>query len=783
MDETGESMVGYATHLLAIPSRLSPGLAFDEHLVNTRAGLLDAYEHQAYPFSGLLNDLQVKRDLRSSPLVTAIFNLDHPSVIPEMLNLEVEWYDRPIGFSPFDLFCNITDIAGELVVEYDFNADLFDASTVRRTLGHFQTLLQSIAADPGQRISHLPLLTEDERHQLLFEWNDTAAPFPHNVCIYQVFEDHVQRQPDALALVFQQQLLTYGELNRRANQLAHFLRNSGVGPEVPVGVYLERGPAAVTALLGIWKAGGAYVPLVPAYPRDRLAFLIADAEMPLVLTQEALRGDLPAGKTRSICIDADWNTIAQEPMVNPVPLAKTNNLAYIIYTSGSTGKPKGSLIEHRGLTSMSQDQVQRLGVGSGTRVLQFCSLSFDVSIYEIVMALGSGATLCLARQEDLMPGSDLLRTVRDLAVNIIVLPPSALEATPWADLPDLEVIIAAGEVCPAELVSRWAPGRRFFNLYGPTETTVVATMHECSASDEMPPIGRPIANTQAYILDGALQPVPVGVVGELCVGGVSVGRGYLRRPELTADKFVADPFNDDPHANIYRTGDLARYRSDGTIEFLGRIDNQVKLRGYRIELGEIEAVLSRHPAVRKAVVLLRQDRPGDARLVAYLLGQAREPDLREYLATQIPQYMIPAAFVNLDAFPLLPSGKVDRRALPEPAAITPRRQDSPSLPETELERLIAMIWQEVLGAEQVGIHDSFFELGGHSLHAVQVQSRLQQSLGRDLPIVTLFQYPTVRLLAGYLADEQDATQVHVGRGRAEIRKARRSLLRQSKEGG
>jgi len=352
-----------------------------------------------------------------------------------------------------------------------------------------------------------------------------------------------------------------------------------------------------------------------------------------------------------------------------------------------------------------------------------------------------------------------------------------------ADLPDLNVIIAAGEVCSAELVSRWAPGRRFFNLYGPTETTVVATMYECSAGDETPPIGRPVANSQVYILDGTLQPAPVGVAGELCVGGICVGRGYLGRPELSAEKFIPNPFSDDPAATLYRTGDLARYRPDGNIEFLGRIDHQVKLRGYRIELGEIEAVLSQHPAVRQTVVILREDRPGDKRLVAYLLGEATGTDWRAYLASELPPYMIPAAFVTLEAFPLLPSGKVNRKALPEPEALPARRKAPLVLPETELEQLIAAIWRETLQVEQVGIHDNFFELGGHSLHAVQVQSCLQQRLGKELPIVALFQYPTVHLLAGRLGNEQDVKPVvQVGRDRAEIRKARRSRMRPNKEG-
>jgi amino acid adenylation domain-containing protein len=477
-------------------------------------------------------------------------------------------------------------------------------------------------------------LTESQRHQLLIEWNNTTTAFPHNKCIHHLFETQVACTPDAWAVIFENQHLTYCQLNQRANQLAYYLKKLGVGPEVLVGIYIERSLEMIIGLLGILKAGGAYVPLDPSYPSERLAFMLQDTQLPVILTLAKLAGRLnnittlaqpfsATSKPAIVCLDSEWEIVARESEENPVTEMTAVNLAYVIYTSGSTGKPKGVLLEHRGLCNLAIAQIQTFNIQSTDRILQFASLNFDASIWEIVMALIAGATLCLATQDQLSPPTPLLQLLREQAITTVTLPPVVLANLSAVEepLPALQTIIVAGENCSANLVARWSPGRRFFNAYGPTETTVCATIAECTDGNQPPPIGRPIANTQVYILDDQLQPVPVGVEGELYIGGVGLARGYLNRPELTAEKFIPNPFSDDPNARLYRSGDLVRYRTDGNLEFLGRIDQQVKIRGFRIELGEIEAVLRQDSTVRDAVVIAYEDKSGgDKRLIAYIVS-------------------------------------------------------------------------------------------------------------------------------------------------------------------
>ncbi|HEY9657256.1 MAG TPA: amino acid adenylation domain-containing protein, partial [Allocoleopsis sp.] len=473
-------------------------------------------------------------------------------------------------------------------------------------------------ANPNQAITELPLLTESERQQLLVEWNNTQTHYPQDKCIHQLFEEQVDRTPDAVAVVFENQQLTYRELNQRANQLAHYLQTLGVGPEALVGICVERSLEMVIGILGILKAGGAYVPLDPAYPQERLAFMLQDSAVPVLLTQSHLADKLPSHSAKMRYLDKDWQDIEQQSQENFAGNAKANNLAYVIYTSGSTGKPKGVLLEHRGLCNLAQAKVQQFDVKSSSCVLQFASPSFDASVWEIVIALTGGARLCLGSREKLLPGVQLVGLIQQQRVTHVTLPPSALAVLPETDLPTLQAIIVGGEPCLPSLAAKWAHNRQFFNAYGPTEATVDATIAPYEQSMKIFPIGRPIANTQVYILDRHLQPVPIGVAGELHIGGDGLARGYFNRPELTQEKFIPNPFSDQPGARLYKTGDLARYLPDGNIEFLGRIDHQVKIRGFRIELGEVEATLSQHPDVREAVVTVREDMPGDKRLVAYI---------------------------------------------------------------------------------------------------------------------------------------------------------------------
>ena len=636
----------------------------------------------------------------------------------------------------------------KLTLEIIYNRHRFDGDTVNGMLEHLQTLLSGIIAQPKQFLSTLPLLTESALQQLLVEWNDTETVYLQSKCIHQLFEAQVEQRPNAIAVVFKDKKLTYEQLNHRANQLAHHLQALGVGPEILVGICTERSLEMIVGLLGILKAGGAYVPLDPAYPIERLSFMLENAQPPVLLTQEHLLDQLPSCWAQVVCLDSDWEAIAQESEQNPINEVAAKNLAYVIYTSGSTGTPKGVLLEHQGLCNLAQAQERMFDVQPNSRVLQFASLSFDASIWEIVMALCSGASLCLGTKDSLRPGADLMRLLREQSITHATLPPTALATLPIEELPNLQTVVVAGEACSPELVAQWSKGRRFFNAYGPTESTVCATVAECTSGNTHPPIGRPIANTQVYILDRYLRPVPIGVPGELYIGGASLARGYLHLPELTKEKFIPNFFSQEEGSRLYKTGDLARYLPDGNIEYLGRRDHQAKIRGFRIELGEIEVVLARHPAVREAVVIAREDQPGHKQLVGYVVPNKEKltsNELRQFLKPKLPEYMIPTAFVVLEAMPLTPNQKIDRRALPAPD-LEGSRSVIFVAPDTPTQQLIANIIAEVLQIKQVGIHDNFFELGGHSLNATQVVSRLRETINVELSLRSLFEFPTVAQL-------------------------------------
>jgi len=573
--------------------------------------------------------------------------------------------------------------------------------------------------------------------------------------------------------------LSYGELDARANQLARYLKKSGIGRESLVGIMMERGIEMIVALLGVLKAGGAYVPLDPAYPQERLTFMLEDAQVSVLLTQARLLPMLPWSAARGVCIDSEWETIVSESVAPVEGGVLAANVAYVIYTSGSTGPPKGVMVAHQGLCNMVTAQVETFGLHAESRILQFASLSFDASAGEIFMALTSGAALCLGRQESLLPGPGLIEMLREQRVTIVTLPPSVLAVLPEAELPDLATLTVAGEACAADLVGRWAGGHQFFNLYGPTEATVWATVAECRDGTEKPLIGRPILNTQGYLLNAQLEPAPIGVAGELHLGGVGLARGYLNRPELTAERFIPNPFSQEPGARLYKTGDLARYHPDGQIEFLGRIDHQVKLRGYRIELGEIETALNAHPDIGDAVVEVREDVPGNKRLVAYIVSAPEtEPainEMRDFLQEIVPNYMIPTSFVHLEALPLTTNGKVDRRALPLPDGYHPELEATYVAPRSEIERAIAAIWLETLKIEKVDIHDNFFNLGGHSVLLAQVHTRLQEAFDQKLAMIDLFKYPTIDTLARYLSERQEQQQPALDESH-ERAESRRELL-------
>ncbi|MBV9124651.1 MAG: amino acid adenylation domain-containing protein, partial [Planctomycetes bacterium] len=760
-----EGLIGFFVNTLVLRTDLSGNPSFRELLARVREAALGAFAHQDLPFERLVEELQPRRDLSRSPLFQVLFTLQNtPLPQLELPGLKPSLLEVPVETAKFDLSLTLAETGQGLCASLEYNTDLFEAATIRRLLGHWQTLLEDAVADPEKRLSELPLLTEPERHQLLVEWTDTRAAYPQDQYLPRLFEDQAERTPEAVAVAFEGERLTYAELNARANRLAHHLRTLGVGPDVLVGIGMERSVEMVVGLLAVLKAGGAYVPLDPTYPQERLAFMLQDTQARVLLTQERLAGKLPAHAARVICLDPGWETFLPPVDANPAARITPDHLAYVIYTSGSTGQPKGVAMPHRPLVNLIAWQLAHSSAGLRTRTLQFTTLSFDVAFQEIFATWCSGGTLVLVREEARRDLDGLPSLLEEQEIHRLFLPFVALQQLAAACCVQgrfprcLKEVITAGEqlqITPA--IARMfgeLPGCTLHNHYGPTESHVVAAFRLSGPPAEwppLPPIGRPIANSQVYLLDRWLQPVPVGFPGELYIGGTCLARGYLNRPELTDERFVPYPFRDRPGARLYRTGDLARWLPTGELVYLGRTDFQVKVRGFRVEPGEIENVLAQHPAVREAVVLAREDVPGDRRLVAYVTAR-QEPalslkELRGRLLEQLPGYMVPSAFVVLDALPLTPSGKVDRRALPAPERNRPALDREWLAPRTPVEEVLAGLWAEVLGLERVGAQDNFFELGGHSLLATQVVSRLRAAFQVELPLRFLFEAPTVAALA------------------------------------
>ena len=755
-----ESLIGFFVNTLVMRSDLSSNPPFRQLLARVREVALGAYAHKDLPFEKLVEELHPERSLSHSPLFQVMFVLQNAlSTGVEFEGLSVSSVRVGTETAKFDLTLSMHETVEGLSGSLQYNTDLFDDATITRMLEHFQILLKGIVVDPHQRISDLPILTEAEKRQLLVEWNDTKRDYPKDKCIHELFEEQVERSPDAIAVVFEDQQLTYRELNTRANQLAHYLGKLGVGPEVLVGICVERSIDMIVGLLGILKAGGAYVPLDPSYPQERLAFMLEDTQAAVLLTQERLIEKLPAHGAQLVCLDKDRKKIAAESDENPTSGTTAENLAYVIYTSGSTGEPKGVAITHASSMAFLSWVSTVFSATEMSGVLASTSICFDLSVFEIFSPLSYGGRIILVQNAlslaSLSAGSEvmLINTVPS-ALNELL----RVRAVP----PSVCTINLAGEPLKSTVVEEIydrTSASKVYDLYGPSEDTTYSTF-ALRTADGPQTIGKPIANTRIYILDTHLQPVPIGIAGELYIGGDGLARGYLNRSELTADKFIPNPFSDDPNSRLYRTGDLARYLSDGSIEFLGRIDNQVKIRGFRIELGEIEAILSRHPFGRETVVLAREDSPGDKRLVAYVVSNQDQvctgSALRSFLKEKLPEYMIPSGFVFLDALPLTPSRKVDRKALPAPDQSRPELEQSFVAPRTLIEEIIVEIWAEVLKTEKVGIHDNFFELGGHSLLATQVTSRLREGLGVELPLRALFEAPTVAELAERIEQRESA---------------------------
>jgi amino acid adenylation domain-containing protein len=750
-----ESLIGFFVNTLVLRTDLKGNPSFSELLQRVRQVALDAYAHQDVPFEQLVEALQPERSLSHSPLFQVMFILQNaPMGKLELPSLTLTPLEIESVTAKFDLTLSMTETEQGLMGVLEYNSDLFDGDMIARIAGHFQTLLAAIVANPQQRVSELPLLTAAQRHQLLVEWNDTQTEYCQNQCIHQLFEAQVQRTPEAVAVVFDMQQLTYRELNARANQLAHHLQVLGVEPEVLVGICVERSIEMVVGLLGILKAGGAYVPLDPAYPKERLAYMLSDAQVPVLLTLRKLVARLPEHRAHLVCLDTDWGLISRKTEQNPLSGAKPTSLAYALYTSGSTGRPKGVAIEHHSPVALLNWTREVFTTEQLAGVLASTSICFDLSVFELFAPLSWGGKVILVENALYLPTLPAA-----LNVTLINTVPSAIAELLKVDgVPaSVHTVNLAGEPLQNSLVQRLYQQdtiQQVFNLYGPSEDTTYSTFALMNKGDrESPTIGRPIANTQIYILDNHLQPVPIGVPGELHIGGAGLARGYLNRPDLTREKFIPNPFSDEPQARLYKTGDLARYLPDGNIQFLVRRDHQVKIRGFRIEIGEIEAVLSQHPDVREAVVIARDDQPGNKRLVAYVVPNqelgATASELRRLLKEKLPDYMVPSAFVILKEMPLTPNGKVDRRGLPAPDSSQRSLETSFVPPRTPTEALLAAIWSDILGLE-VGIHDNFFEVGGHSLQATQVISRLREAFCVELPLRRLFESPTIAELSEFI---------------------------------
>ena len=764
-----ESMVGLFINTLPMRIRVSPKDSLLSLLTYIHSQQLQL---QQYGYSALTDIHKYSEFPPKVPLFESILVFENTPVSPSALNQidEVKVSKILSMGSETNYPLNFAVHPGmELQLKIIYDCSRFDDASITRMFGHFQKLLKSFIRDPKQGISTLPILTEAERRQILLEWNATQTNYPKDKTIHQLLEEQAAKTPGNIAVVYEEKQLTYQELNERANQLAHHLKNYGVGPEVLVAFYLERSLDMVVGLLGILKAGGAYVPLDSTAPKERLTFMLEDTEVPVVLTQQQLVEKLAPHNAHMVCLDTDWDLITQENRQNPNAKVKANNLAYVIYTSGSTGKPKGVCCNHVGIINLLTDFQNRQPLAIGDRCSTCTSFSFDVSVYEIFSPLMSGGTLYIT-PESLRPNSQaFVEWLRDHHIRGAYLPTFMLTyLADWLkkdsnSLALRRLLVGVDPISEPTLaaIHRRLPQLKIINGYGPTEATICATLYNVNhkyAKNRNTPIGRPVQNMQIYLLDKHCQPVPTGVPGELHIAGIGLARGYLNRPIINKEKFISNPFSDDPDARIYKTGDLARYLPDGNIEFIGRMDTQIKIRGFRIELREIEAVLAKHRKINEAIVIATERQTADAstllgtskRLIAYFVAKKEKnlsvDELRNFLKRKLPEYMIPTAFVALKTLPLTPNGKIDLKRLPKPE-LESLTSKTFTAPRNSTEKLIASIWANLLEIKQIGIHHNFFELGGHSLLATQVVSRIKQAFSIEIPLRSLFENPTVAELA------------------------------------
>ena len=753
-----DQLVGHCVNLLPLRTKIDRSAPASALLKQTTTAVLDAYDHQECTFGGILRQLKIPRDPSRLPLVEVNFNLDRDGVGLEFHELSYIIAQMPKKAVNFDLFFNINEMDDGFFIDLDYNAYLFDEETIVRWVAYYEAILLNISEHPEAPVAELSLQSADSENDLRSALVNMGVEYPHEATCHSLFERQSEINPDEIAVVFEDSALTYRELDEYANQFAHYLGTLDVGPEVLVGVLMERSAGMLVTILGILKAGGAYVPMDPSYPSTRLKHMIEDSDLKILLTEKAMFEELDSSifseNLQVVNLDTEWSKIARRSKKKPKTETTAENRAYVIYTSGSTGNPKGVEISHKALVNFLCSMQSEPGMNAEDVVVSVTTLSFDIAGLELYLPLISGARVVILSRDTVMDSIKLAEALQSYEVTVMQATPatwrSLLDAG-WEGKEDLKML-CGGEALPPSLAKELAPkGKELWNMYGPTETTIWSSVHKIDSEDAIVSIGRPIANTQMYILDDLMQPVPPSSIGELYIGGDGLARGYLDQPDLTAERFVRNPFSEDENARLYKTGDLARMTHDGSIECLGRNDSQVKIRGYRIELGEIEAALADHTTISETVAAVRDDHFGEKMLVAYYTSSEKDPltvsDVKTFLRDRLPEYMIPLHYVKLESMPLTPNGKIDRRALPAPAADRPELEEAFEAPRTPLEETIAGIWCDVLGLDRVSVLDNFFDLGGHSLQATRVIARLRTPLQLDVPLRLFFENPTVSDLA------------------------------------
>ncbi|WP_265445534.1 non-ribosomal peptide synthetase [Acetivibrio straminisolvens] len=759
-----ENLIGFFTNNLVMRTRFSGKTSFLELLRQVRRTTLDAYSNQDVPFEKLVEELHVERDMSRNPLFQVLFSLQNTHISLEgfsEINASIIGIDN--GSARFDLALDIREAGDGLKADFEYNTDLLNQDTIKRMAGHYRQLLDSIVQSPEKEVDMLSILTREEKTTMLNTWNSTEVDYGDIPCWTKLFEEQVKKKPHRVAVRDKERCLTYAELNSSANRLANYLISKGVGPEIVVGVYLDRTVNMLIALLGIHKAGGAYLPMDPIFPKDRLMYMQEDAKVEIILSESALEGTLPQKDFQVICLDREGKTISQYSDENPETKNNGENLAYLIYTSGSTGKPKGVQIEHHALINFLLSMADKTGIKEDGTLLAVTTLSFDIAGLEMFMPLVSGAGIVIAGRDEVIDGRKLIELLDENFVSIMQATPATwrlMIEEGWEGNKGLTVL-CGGEALSKELAKQLLDRcGTLLNVYGPTETTIWSTIAKVEHDTDKITIGKPIANTQVYVLDENMNPVPAGIPGELYIGGDGLARGYLNQPHLTEEKFIKDPFRNKDGARLYKTGDMVKFLSDGNLEFIGRNDHQVKIRGFRIELGEIENLLNGFDNVRQSVVVAKEIAPGEKSLVAYIIptdekAALSSDALRKKLKERLPDYMVPAAFVMMDSFSMTPNGKIDRKALPMPENLRPQLKNEYMAPRSEIEKTIVSIWQEVLKLEHIGINDNFFDLGGHSLLLAQVRSKISAALKKEITMIDLFRYPTIKTLSEFLEGKQD----------------------------